>query len=258
MELHVEGMKFGYTKKSLVVKGVSFSARSGQLISLIGPNGSGKTTIVKCINKILKPQSGTVLLDGKNVQKMQPLEMAQCISYVPQFTNSYISGSVMDIVMMGRRPYIKWKISPEDIEVVLSILQELELDHLAHEQFEELSGGQKQKILIARALAQKPELYLFDEPISFLDIKNQIDIMELARNMVVKEKKAVIMVVHDLNMAMHYSDQVILLKSGEVEAAGLPRAVLNHDHIHKVYGVNIKILEDNFIAPVYEERAMTL
>ncbi|MBC3887870.1 ATP-binding cassette domain-containing protein [Acetobacterium paludosum] len=251
MELHVNDLKFGYTKKALVVKGISFSARSGQLISLIGPNGSGKTTIVKCINKILTPQSGSVMLNGKNVQKMPPIEMAKSIAYVPQFTNSYISGSVMDVVMMGRRPYIKWRVTNEDVEIVLKVLQELDLEPLVHEQFEELSGGQKQKILIARALVQNPDLYLFDEPISFLDIKNQMDIMELARNMVVKQNKAVIMVVHDLNMAMRYSDQVILLSSGAVEAAGLPKTVLNHEHIRTVYGVDIRILEESFIAPIY-------
>lgn len=251
MELHVKDLKFGYTKKALVVKTVSFAAQSGQLISLIGPNGSGKTTIVKCINKILTPQSGSVMLDGQNVQEIPPLEMARQIAYVPQFTNSYLSGSVMDVVMMGRRPYIKWRVSDEDVEIVLNVLKELDLEQLVHQQFEELSGGQKQKILIARALVQRPELYLFDEPISFLDIKNQIDIMELARNMVVKQNKTVIMVVHDLNMAMRYSDQVILLKSGEIEAAGLPREVLNHDHIQSVYGVRTKIIENNFIAPLY-------
>jgi iron complex transport system ATP-binding protein len=250
LELQVKDLKFGYTKKALVVKGISFSARSGQLISLIGPNGSGKTTIVKCINKILTPQSGSVVFDGRNILKLPPLEMAKSIAYVPQFTNSYISGSVMDVVMMGRRPYIKWRVSDTDVEIVLDVLKKLELEELAHEQFEELSGGQKQKILIARALVQKPEIYLFDEPISFLDIKNQLDIMELARNMVVQENKTVIMVVHDLNMAMRYSDQVILLKAGEIEASGLPQDVLNHDHIRRVYGVKTKILEDNFIAPI--------
>ncbi|WP_303868633.1 ABC transporter ATP-binding protein [Acetobacterium wieringae] len=251
MELSVNDLKFGYTKKMLVVKGISFSAQPGQLITLIGPNGSGKTTIVKCLNKILTPTSGNISLDGKDVKKMTAREMARRIAYVPQFTNSYLSGSVMDVVMMGRRPYIKWRVSDMDVEIVLAVLKDLELEELAHEQFQELSGGQKQKILIARALVQKPDLYLFDEPISFLDIKNQIDIMELARNMVEKENKAVIMVIHDLNMAMRYSDQIILLKSGEVEAAGLPKAVLNHVHIKTVYGVDIRILEEKYIAPVY-------
>jgi len=251
LELSVNDLKFGYTKKMLVVKGISFSAQPGQLITLIGPNGSGKTTIVKCLNKILTPTSGNISLDGKDVKKMTAREMARRIAYVPQFTNSYLSGSVMDVVMMGRRPYIKWRVSDMDVEIVLAVLKDLELEELAHEQFQELSGGQKQKILIARALVQKPDLYLFDEPISFLDIKNQIDIMELARNMVEKENKAVIMVIHDLNMAMRYSDQIILLKSGEVEAAGLPKAVLNHVHIKTVYGVDIRILEEKYIAPVY-------
>lgn len=161
----------------------------------------------------------------------------------------------MDVVMMGRRPYIKWRVSDMDVEIVLAVLKDLALEELAHEQFQELSGGQKQKILIARALVQKPELYLFDEPISFLDIKNQIDIMELARKMVEKENKAVIMVVHDLNMAMRYSDQIILLKSGEVEAAGLPKSVLNQKHIKEVYGVDTRIIEDQFITPTYRREA---
>ena len=169
MRLDVKNLNFGYTKKVQILHNINFSVESGQLVSLIGPNGSGKTTIIKCINQILSPQSGQIFLDGTNVHTMRTMELAKKVGYVPQMTKNFMGGTVLDAVLMGRRPYIKWKITDYDVTLVLEILKKLEITHLAHKEYEALSGGQKQKVLIARALAQNPDVYLFDEPTSFLD-----------------------------------------------------------------------------------------
>ena len=191
MRLDVKNLDFGYAKKVQILHNINFSAESGQLVSLIGPNGSGKTTIIKCINQILSPQSGQILLDGTNIHTMRTMELAKKVGYVPQMTKNFMGGTVLDAVLMGRRPYIKWKITDYDVTLVLEILKKLEITHLAHKEYESLSGGQKQKVLIARALAQDPDVYLFDEPTSFLDIKNQLEIMNMAKELVHQHHKLV-------------------------------------------------------------------
>ena len=236
MRLDVKNLNFGDTKKVQILHNINFSVESGQLVSLIGPNGSGKTTIIKCINQILSPQSGQIFLDGTNVHTMRTMELAKKVGYVPQMTKNFMGGTVLDAVLMGRRPYIKWKITDYDVTLVLEILKKLEITHLAHKEYEALSGGQKQKVLIARALAQNPDVYLFDEPTSFLDIKNQLEIMN--------------MVVHDLTMALRYSDYIVLLEKGSVISQGVSHQVLNSENIFNVYGVNVNILEGNYVAPI--------
>ena len=250
MRLDVKNLNFGYTKKVQILHNINFSVESGQLVSLIGPNGSGKTTIIKCINQILSPQSGQIFLDGTNVHTMRTMELAKKVGYVPQMTKNFMGGTVLDAVLMGRRHYIKWKITDYDVTLVLEILKKLEITHLAHKEYEALSGGQKQKVLIARALAQNPDVYLFDEPTSFLDIKNQLEIMNMAKELVHQHPKLVIMVVHDLTMALRYSDYIVLLEKGSVISQGVSHQVLNSENIFNVYGVNVNILEGNYVAPI--------
>ena len=195
MRLDVKNLNFGYTKKVQILHNINFSVESGQLVSLIGPNGSGKTTIIKCINQILSPQSGQIFLDGTNVHTMRTMELAKKVGYVPQMTKNFMGGTVLDAVLMGRRPYIKWKITDYDVTLVLEILKKLEITHLAHH-------------------------------------------------------KLVIMVVHDLTMALRYSDYIVLLEKGSVISQGVSHQVLNSENIFNVYGVNVNILEGNYVAPI--------
>ena len=231
MSLKIENINFGYKTKH-ILNDVCLDVEFGKVVSIIGPNGSGKTTFIKCINKILKPKRGSVKLNGEDLYLMKQEDIAKKISYVPQMTNDFFSGTVMDLVIMGRKPYIKWNISDKDIKIVLDILDSMDIIHLADKFYSELSGGQKQKVLIARALAQDTDIYLLDEPISFLDIKNQIEIMQMSRELA-KRGKIVIIVVHDLNMAMKYSDKILLLESGSVIAQGKPKDVLTQENIKK-------------------------
>lgn len=247
MSLEMKHLSFGYTKKKTILKNISLEFPEKKFIAVLGPNGSGKTTLVKQINQILKPQSGNVFFDGVPVSSISVMEMAKKIAYVPQMTSGIMNGSVMDTVMLGRRPYIKWKPSDQDIQIVNQVLMRFHLEEIAQREFNQLSGGQKQTVLIARALAQTPEVYLFDEPVSFLDVKNQLEIMTAARELVDNDKKTVIMVVHDLNMALRFSDYVIIMKNGEVFAKGTPQEVLTEENIFHVYGTHASIYEKQYI-----------
>lgn len=253
MRLCVEQVSFGYNKKQTVLQNISFQAESGQLIALLGPNGSGKTTLVKCINRILTPREGHITLDGVRMESFSQAKVARRIGYVPQMTKGDGAGTVLDMVLMGRRPFIKWNIREQDIQIALEILDRIGAVELAHREFCSLSGGQRQKILIARAMAQEPEMFLFDEPICFLDVQNQLSIMEMARDMVQQKNKLAIMVVHDLNLALRYSDRILLLQNGNVVDQGVSTEVLNHKNIEAVYGVTVKMIKEetgNYLIPL--------
>jgi iron complex transport system ATP-binding protein len=246
MNLIIEDINFRYKTKH-ILNNICLDIDFGNVVSIIGPNGCGKTTFIKCINKVLRPQSGKVLLNDEDLHLMKQKDIAKKFAYVPQMTNEFFSGSVIDLVLMGRRPYINWKVSDEDIKMVLDILDNMDIIHLADKRYSELSGGQKQKVLIARALAQDTDIYLLDEPTSFLDIKNQIEVMKMARELA-NQGKIVIIVVHDLNMAMKYSDKILLLEEGSVIASGKPNEVLTEENIKKVYDVDIDIVNNHIIA----------
>ena len=247
MEIRFEHLIFGYTRKKKVLKNINLTLPSGKFIAVIGPNGSGKTTIMKQINQILTPQSGRVSLNGVDVASMSAADLARTVAYVPQMTGGMMAGSVMDTVMLGRKPYIKWKPSEEDIEIVSRCLMRFGLEAIAQRDFNALSGGQKQTVLIARALAQTPRLYLFDEPVSFLDVRNQLQIMTTARELVDQDKKTVIMVLHDLNMALRFADHVVIMKDGQVYAQGAPRDVITEENVHAVYGTHAEIKNGEYV-----------
>ena len=247
MEITFENLCFSYNRKKQILKNINMTLPSGQFIAVLGPNGCGKTTTVKQINQILKAQSGRVLVDGKAVQDMSPLELAKTIAYVPQMTSGVMNGSVMDTVMLGRRPYIQWKPSDTDLEIVAKALMRLRLEGLSQRLYNQLSGGQKQTVLIARALAQTPQVYLFDEPVSFLDIRNQLEIMAIGRELVDQDGKTVIMVLHDLNMALRFADHVVIMKEGEVFARGAPQDVITAENILAVYGTHAEIKNGEYV-----------
>ena len=247
MEITFENLCFSYNRKKQILKNINMTLPSGKFIAVLGPNGCGKTTTVKQINQILRAQSGRVLLGGRAVQDMSPLELAKTIAYVPQMTSGVMNGSVMDTVMLGRRPYIQWKPSDTDLEIVAKALMRLRLDGLSQRLYNQLSGGQKQTVLIARALAQTPQVYLFDEPVSFLDVRNQLEIMAIARELVDRDGKTVIMVLHDLNMALRFADHVVIMKEGHVFAQGTPAEVITEENILAVYGTHAQICNGEYV-----------
>ena len=247
MEVKFERLHFGYNRKREILHGIDLNLPSNKFIAVLGPNGCGKTTLVKQINRILRAQSGTVQIGDRQVSQLEPSELAKLIAYVPQMTSGVMNGSVMDTVMLGRRPYIQWKPTDEDLEIVAKALIRLNISHLSQRLFNQLSGGQKQTVLIARALAQVPDIYLFDEPVSFLDVKNQLEIMAIGRELVEQDGKTVIMVLHDLNMALRFADHVVIMKDGNVFAQGAPRDVITEENILAVYGTHAKIKNGEYV-----------
>ena len=247
MEVKFERLHFGYNRKREILHGIDLNLPSNKFIAVLGPNGCGKTTLVKQINRILRAQSGTVQIGDRQVSQLEPSELAKLIAYVPQMTSGVMNGSVMDTVMLGRRPYIQWKPTDEDLEIVAKALIRLNISHLSQRLFNQLSGGQKQTVLIARALAQVPDIYLFDEPVSFLDVKNQLEIMAIGRELVEQDGKTVIMVLHDLNMALRFADHVVIMKDGNVFAQGAPRDVITEENIIAVYGTHAEIKNGEYV-----------
>lgn len=247
--LSICNLHFGYTKQIEILHGISCEIEQGELVSLLGPNGCGKTTLVKCINRIHDPWQGTIRLRELQLQSCSHSEIAKRIGYVPQVSSGALSGTVIDFILLGRRQYLSWRLKEKDLIAVMAVLEKLNIKEYANQDFNALSGGQRQKVLVARALLQEPELYIFDEPTSNLDLKNQIEIMDLARGIVDRERKTVIMVVHDLNLALHYSDRVILMKEGMVIAQGKPQEVLTSENIKNVYGVNTRLETCGYINP---------
>lgn len=244
-KLAVNNLTFGYHSTG-VLKNFSLAIGDRQIVSIVGPNGSGKSTLIKCIDRILTPGSGDIRVDRKDLMAMKRRDAARLMSYVPQSALRVFPHTVFDVVLMGRRPHLGWKAGRQDEATVWEVLQLLGIEALAIAQFNELSGGQQQKVLIARALAQETGVILLDEPTSNLDIWHQIDVMEILRKLVRKRGLTAIIAIHDLNMAAKYSDRVVMMKDGKIIAGGEPGEVLNRENLKAVYGIraNVKYVEE--------------
>jgi iron complex transport system ATP-binding protein len=242
MRLEISGVQFQYNS-AVILEDVCLSVSKGEVLSLVGPNGSGKTTLLKCINRILKPKRGTILLEGENVQGLNLRELAQSIGYVPQ-SSPASALTVFDTVLLGRKPYVDWKTGERDKQIVFEILRLMKLEEIAFRTFNELSGGEKQKVLVARAFAQEPQVLLLDEPTSNLDLRHQFEVLELVTDMVAARGLSAVMAMHDLNLASRFSDKLVILKNGRVYAAGQGRDILTSQNIREVYGVEAAIYDD--------------
>ena len=178
---------------------------------------------------------------------MSRMEIAKEIGYVPQTSSSAQALTVFEVVLMGRRPHIGWQSSDKDIEKAWEVLGLLKIEHLAMRSFNELSGGEQQRVIIARSLAQEAKVLLLDEPTSNLDIRHQLEVMELSRELVGKQQLAVVVAIHDLNLASRYCDKIVMMKKGQIVAAGKPTDVLTPENIKSVYGVEVAVNYHNQI-----------
>jgi iron complex transport system ATP-binding protein len=240
MILKVENLNFKY-KRNPVLKDISFELNKNEVLSILGPNGAGKTTLIKCINRILNYKDGDIYIDDENVNSMSYNKIAKNISYVPQRTET-CNLTVFDAILLGRKPYIKFKTGEKNLKIVNSIMKTLNLLGLSLRYMEELSGGELQKVSIARALVQDPKIILMDEPTNNLDLKNQQEILALVSDIAKHHNISIIMTVHDINIALRYSDRIIFLKNGEIYTQITPGEVTS-EIIEEVYDVKVNVHE---------------
>jgi len=239
--LAVEDLEFRY-KDRTVLKNISLKMDSPEILGIVGPNGAGKTTLLCCIDRILKPVKGRVMLNGVDIWSIERREVAKFIGYVSQSFN-FTQATVFDIVFAGRTPYLSWFGKEKNIDNVVKILHLLNLDDLAMRRYSELSSGQQQKVHIARLLAQEPDFVLMDEPTSNLDIKHQLEVMEIIKNLVSESNLKVIMAIHDLNLALKYADKVAIMKDGVIYKMGKTTSVLTPEIIEEVFEVEVRLID---------------
>ena len=250
--IEVNHISYHYHGCEEVLKDVSFQLEPGKFLAILGNNGVGKSTLLKCLNKILKADDGTFLLDGENILKMSNHQVSQRIAFVSQNVPS-TQMTVHDVVMLGRRPYMKWGFTEKDHQIVHEAMDRLNLDALRGRFLNQLSGGERQKVMLARALAQQPKLLLLDEPTSSLDIHNQYQVLKIVQEICRKDGLTAIVVIkrlnvtvlsaiHDLNLALRFCDRFLLLRQGQVYDAGDWR-VLTPEALEQVYQVKGRVLD---------------
>jgi len=243
MHLKIDNVEFGYSSVP-VLNDISLDMDGAKFVSILGPNGVGKSTLIHCINKILSPNSGAVFLDGKDVKDITIKDMAKNVGYVPYSANDTFPLTVVDTVLMGRHPHSKWKSLDNDLDIVYETLKMLGISHLAMRPFNELSAGQHQKVMLARGLVQEPKILLLDEPTSNLDVRHQLDVTKMLKDLSVQKNILIIMISHDINIASKFADEVILMYQGNIYDVGTPLEVINEENLKVVYGVTSKVIED--------------
>ena len=250
MSISVENISFSYTKEREILKNVSFKLKDSESLFILGPNGTGKTTLLKCINHILKPTGGKVFINNKDNALLSSYERAKTIGYVPQYNNNVFSMNVIDTIMMGRIAFAGHKIKSSDKDIVFELIERLNLQKFAFKNINQMSGGERQRVFIARALAQEPKVIILDEPTSSLDLKNQMFTLELITDLAKKQNLSVIMTIHDLNLASLFADNIMILKDSEVYAYGKPIDILTEENVKNVYGVDSVVTEEDGFAHI--------
>ncbi len=250
--LEIKGVDFGYDEEHIVLHDINLDIRDPGLYCIIGPNGVGKSTLAKCVSKIVNPLSGEVLINGRNIKDMSHREVSEIVGYVPAFSQDVFSLSVVDTIMIGRHNHRRWGSRKKDLEVVYKAMKIMRIRDLADRKFNELSAGQHQKVSIARGLVQETEVLILDEPTANLDVKFQVYVMELLRGIAEKLGIIILTICHDLNVTAKYSHKVIMLeRPGKIYAYGTPEEVITAENIEKVYGIKSRVVpEGEFGVPL--------
>lgn len=238
--LAVRDLAIGYDRR-MVLEDLGFDVAPGEMLTILGPNGVGKTTLLRCINRILKPSRGTVMVADRNVFRMRADHIARYLGYVAQKSEAGRM-TAFDAVLLGRKPYLRWRVSAHDLQIVDAALKRMGLEHLALRHIDRMSGGELQKVCIARALVQEPQVLLLDEPTSSLDLKNQLEIMCTIKRVIASHQMSAVLTMHDLNMAFRFTDKFLFLKNGRLLYHG-SRHELTPGMVQEVYGVDVDILE---------------
>lgn len=240
MELKVENLEVSIGDRK-IVKDISLRVKENQFVGIIGPNGSGKSTLLKSIYKVLKPQRGVIFLGKNDLLKLDYKSVAKSMSVVSQFNNMDFDFSVYDMVMMGRTPHKSMfdKTSEQDCIFVNNLIRFMDLEKYINQGFTSLSGGEKQRVIFARSLAQQPQFLVLDEPSNHLDIKYQLKVFSIIKALKISSVAAI----HDMSLASSYCDYIYVIKAGSIVAAGKPREVITSELIREVYDVDAEIIK---------------
>jgi len=242
ISLQISQVSFSYLD-GLVLHNIDLSIKGGEMVGLLGPNGSGKTTLIKLVSGVLKPTQGEIRLDGSSLSRLSRKSVARSVAVVPQQFHIPFAFTVNEVVMLGRIPFLKpfAEETEVDRQFVASALDLVGISILRERRFDELSGGERQKVILAMALAQQPKLLLLDEPIVHLDIAHQVEILELVKRLNAEQGLTVIAAMHDLNLASLYFERLILLNEGRVVVDGTPSEVLTRDRIREVFSASVTV-----------------
>jgi iron complex transport system ATP-binding protein len=245
--LKIENLSVSYGSRRVLMD-VSLEVRSGEVLALIGPNGAGKSTLVRAASGVIPVEAGTVRTNGRDLLALPPMQRARALAVVPQAVSLPPAFTVWEMVLLGRTPYLNFlgQISARDEQIVRRALARVDLLDLADRRAGELSGGEQQRALLARALAQSTPILLMDEPTAHLDLQHQVALMELVRSLAQQEGLAVLIALHDLNLAARYADRVALLVEEEIEAVGPPAEVMTPEAISAAYGLPVAVVPHPF------------
>lgn len=246
--INAEAVTLAYDGQEILQE-IDLCAHPGEVLALVGPNGVGKTTLLRALSRQLRPRHGAILVDGRDTWRLSSREAARQVGLVPQQADGDWPLSVEEVVALGRMPHRGWflPLSPHDRQVIRNILQQIDLYRLRHRAVTTLSGGERQRVLIARALVQEPRILLLDEPTANLDLRYESMAFSLVQQLAHEQGLAVILSIHDLNMAALYADRVALLAEGHLLAVGPPHTVFTAENLSRAYGVTVVVAQH----PVY-------
>ena len=253
--IETNNITFGYTARPLF-EGLSVKIDGGEFVGLVGPNGSGKTTFLNLLTRVLNPSRGDILVDGRQIESYSARDLACRIAVVPQESTMIFPFSVSEVVLMGRAPHLHSMLErDEDFEIAMEAMEMTGVAHLSERPITRLSGGEKQSVLIARALAQRPGILLLDEPTAFLDIKHQVDIYDILTRLNRDNGMTIIAISHDLNLASHYCERVLVFKDGTLMFDGPPEKAITVETIRNVYETDVVVHTDRltgrpFVLPI--------
>nr|WP_139193844.1 ABC transporter ATP-binding protein [Anaerobacillus alkalidiazotrophicus] len=235
-----------FRSSTFSINDVSFQLKKGEIVSIIGANGSGKSTVLRLLTKLINPNNGCVYLEGKKIAEMSQKTIAQKLTMLPQVHDHHLDLTVYDLIKYGRNPFQKWYegASAEDKDIIEFAISATNLEHLRYRPLHSLSGGERQRAWIAMSLAQTPNILLLDEPTTYLDISHQLEVMELVKRLNEENGITIVMVLHDLNQAAKYSHRLIAMKSGSIVRQGSPKEIFCCDFFEEIFGIDVSIYHD--------------
>jgi iron complex transport system ATP-binding protein len=256
--IEAKDIVFGYEKRPLFDR-LNVTIERGEFVGLVGPNGSGKTTFLNLLTRVLRPSSGRIVIDGSDIHSVSARQLARKVAVVPQESIFIFPFTVREIVLMGRAPHLRSILEKdEDFSIAEAAMKAVGVAHLADRPVTQLSGGERQGVIIARALAQMPEILLLDEPTAFLDIRHQVDIYDILTRLNTERKMTIVAVSHDLNLAAHYCERILVFRRGELKFDGEPYAAITPAIVREVYEADVIVRRDEqtgrpFVLPVHPQ-----